>query len=230
MLIIYCYLVIVMLLWISQANMSYLSISLCSILTCNSRSEEFGKDVTQRGQLKTPSRDGGDSGGKDGEVRSKCWRLICSSSLSGLSELYGHIGHSCTGSFGEACERSCKFRPERSGEPWPAAPSNTEQEKNHMLIPIHILTSSTVWTMYIRYPYWHCYCCYYCYYYSRWDSSLGHQTSSTTAAAAAAVVAWLADPERCPNHSADEVVAETWPARAPDTRRVCVRPSGNRRR
>jgi len=70
-----------------RRDASYLSISLCSILTCNSRSEEFGKDVTQRGQLKTPSRDGGDSGGKDGEVRSKCWRLICSSSLSGLSEL-----------------------------------------------------------------------------------------------------------------------------------------------
>lgn len=40
-----------------------------------------------KGQLKTPSRDGGDSGGKDGEVRSKCCLLICSSSLDGLSEL-----------------------------------------------------------------------------------------------------------------------------------------------
>ena len=57
------------------------------MLTCNSRSEEFGKDVMQRGQLKTPSRGGGDSGGKDGEVRSKCCLLICSSSLNGLSEL-----------------------------------------------------------------------------------------------------------------------------------------------
>lgn len=61
--------------------------SLCSMLTCSSRSEEFGKDVIQRGQLKIPSLDGGDSGGKDGEVRSKCCRLICSSSLNGLSEL-----------------------------------------------------------------------------------------------------------------------------------------------
>lgn len=61
--------------------------SLCSMLTCSSRSEEFGKDVTQSGQLKIPSRDGGDSGGKDGDVRSKCCLLICSSNLSGLSEL-----------------------------------------------------------------------------------------------------------------------------------------------
>lgn len=64
------------------------------MLTCNSRSEELGNEVTHKGQLKTPSLVGGDEGGKDGEVRSKCCRLICSSSLNGLSELYGHIGHS----------------------------------------------------------------------------------------------------------------------------------------
>lgn len=57
------------------------------MLTCSSRSDEFGKDVIHRGQLNTPSLDGGDSGGKDGEVRSKCCLLICSSSLNGLSEL-----------------------------------------------------------------------------------------------------------------------------------------------
>lgn len=50
----------------------YLNMSLCSMLTCNSKSDELGKDVTQNGQLNVLSRVGGDSGGRDGDVRSKC--------------------------------------------------------------------------------------------------------------------------------------------------------------
>lgn len=99
------------------------------MLTCSSKSDPFGNDVTQIGQLNVISVSISwveeDSGGKDGEVKSKCWRLICSSSLKGLFDLKGHIGHSWTGSFGAACEFSVRLRLDRNGEPWPAELSGT---------------------------------------------------------------------------------------------------------
>jgi hypothetical protein len=61
--------------------------SLCSMLTCNSKSDALANIVTQNGQLNLLSRAEIDSGGRDGDVRSKCWRLICSCNLNGQSEL-----------------------------------------------------------------------------------------------------------------------------------------------
>lgn len=93
--------------------------SLCSMFTCNSKSDEFEKAVTQIGQLKELSLSV-DSAESDGEVRSKCWRFMCSSNSLGLSVVYGHMGHSLTGNFGVAWLRNWRFKLDRRGEPVPA--------------------------------------------------------------------------------------------------------------